>query len=83
LSPDAPELEDIDNTNLSYRNLPYSSKDFTDDDLIISTKYIDLNKCQYYNFNNELKACDCSYGNKDNYNKFCMYQKYGYCPYLF
>ena len=83
LSPDAPELEDINNTNLSYRNLPYSSKDFTNDDLTISTKYIDLNKCQYYNSNNKLKACDCSYGNKGNYNKFCMYQKYGYCPYLF
>lgn len=70
--------------NLSENQLPYSSEIFTEDDLIVSTKYINLNKCKFYNGNNQVKECDCCYGAQDGKaEKMCMYQKYGYCPYLF
>lgn len=63
--------------NVSLRELPYSSAEFTQDDLTVSTKYIDLVNCAYYSPSEEIDKKDCSLGG------YCMYQKYGYCPYLF
>jgi hypothetical protein len=65
--------------------LPYSKKDFTDDDLVVATKVIDLNKCPYYKGNGRKAECDCCYKKNDEGAAagYCMYQKYGYCPYLF
>lgn len=85
LSPDATEIEaGIDySTNISYRNLPYSSKDFTENDIKVNTRYIDLNSCQYYSGNTPRTQNCCYGGTTDNPTKFCMYQKYGYCPYQF
>lgn len=53
---------------------------YTEDDYKIITDYIDLNKCLYYNHNAAATERDCEYVNG---NGVCMYQKYGYCPYLF
>lgn len=61
--------------------LPLPASKYTDDDYEIITNYIDLNKCEYYQGNTEVGACDCNYGNTCD--KICMYQKYGYCPYRF
>lgn len=57
--------------------------EYTEDDYKIVTDYINLNKCKYYNEDNnanEKNFYDCSYGNVE---RICLYQKYGYCPYLF
>lgn len=67
------------NTNISHHDLPYSAAQFTNDDLEVSTKYIDLNKCKYYKENVSFDEPDCSFNGKH----ICLYQKYGYCPYLF
>ena len=74
------ESINFENTNLSKNQLPYSAAQFTNDDLEISTKYIDLNKCPYYKKNAKVNECDCSYNEGEH---VCLYQKYGYCPYLF
>lgn len=66
--------------NVSVRELPYSSKQYSNDEVIISTNYIDLNNCQYYNKEAGATDKDCSYADGEGY---CLYQKYGYCPYLF
>ena len=73
--------EDINfkNTNVSHHDLPYSAAQFSNDDLEISTKYIDLTKCKYYNTQAKINEPDCSCGGKH----ICLYQKYGYCPYMF
>lgn len=72
------------NGNLSSRDLPYSSKEFTQDDLTFVTRKYNMNKCPYYKEGSLANECDCCYpcaaGEGD---KLCMYQKYGYCPYLF
>lgn len=65
--------------NFADKELPFSSAQFTDDDLEISTKYIDLNKCPHYNANASADESDCSFEGEH----ICLYQKYGYCPYLF
>lgn len=67
------------NANISTHDLPYSAAQFTNDDLEISTKYIDLNKCKYYNEHSSFSEPDCLYDGEH----ICLYQKYGYCPYLF
>lgn len=59
---------------------------YTEDDIEIITAKIDLAQCQYYDatkatFQNGW--CDCSYGNGGDFNKECVYQKLGYCPYRF
>lgn len=62
----------------------FNPEQYTLDDITIVTNYIDLNKCKYYLENG--KECDCGYNTLSSnieYNKICMYQKYGYCPYLF
>lgn len=66
--------------NVSVRELPYSSKQYSDDEVVISTNYIDLNNCSYYNKEAGATDKDCSYADGEGY---CLYQKYGYCPYLF
>lgn len=58
---------------------------YTEDDIEIVTSKIDLTQCQYYNplsatYENDWS--DCCYGGEE-YNKECMYQKLGYCPYRF
>lgn len=64
--------------------LPLSAADFTENDYEIITNYIDLNNCEYYVNNTTPTARDCSYPDKDGEEvHFCMYQKYGYCPYRF
>lgn len=52
---------------------------YSEDDLEVHTNYIDLNKCRYYNSAARSTEPDCSYHSGNQ----CMYQKYGYCPYLF
>lgn len=54
---------------------------FTEDDIKIVTDYIDLNQCSYYDALAEKNQKDCKH--KQSNNGICMYQKYGYCPYLF
>lgn len=73
--------EDINfkNTYVSHHDLPYSAAQFSNDDLEISTKYIDLTKCKYYNTQAKINEPDCSCGGQH----ICLYQKYGYCPYMF
>lgn len=53
---------------------------YTEDDYKIITDYIDLNKCSHYNYFADINENDC---NHPEGNGICMYQKYGYCPYLF
>ena len=70
--------------NIGPREAPYSRMQYSEDDLIISTKYVDLNNCPYYHSDNQdIYSCDCGYNNNSNPQDYCMYQKYGYCPYLF
>lgn len=57
----------------------FNPTEVTEDDLKIVTDYIDLNKCEYYNAKALASESDCSKAK----NGLCMYQKYGYCPYLF
>ena len=76
---DYADLIAFKNTNVSHNDLPYSAAQFNDDDIDIATKYIDLNKCKYYNKTSNKNSPDCSYGG----DHLCLYQKYGYCPYLF
>lgn len=80
LSADAYTMTERNMQNLSKNDLPFSSRDFTDEELTISTKYIDLNKCQYYKGQSLVNECDCLWGGGE---RICLYQKYGYCPYLF
>ena len=61
---------------------PLSSVKYTEDDLVFSTAYIDLNKCEYYK-EGLADECDCSYGSDGEAKHICLYQKYGYCPYRF
>lgn len=53
---------------------------YTENDYKVITDYIDLNKCPYYNHLAEVAEDDCLHCEG---NGICMYQKYGYCPYLF
>lgn len=53
---------------------------YTEDDYKIITDYIDLNKCSHYDYFASVHENDC---NHPQSNGICMYQKYGYCPYLF
>ena len=62
--------------------LPLPANKYTEDDYKIVTNYIDLNKCKNYNGSVvSSSAPDCSH--EKNKSGVCMYQKYGYCPYLF
>ena len=61
--------------------LPLSSQKYTEDDYKIVTNYIDLNKCGNYDPYATASECDCKIDG--DFNKICMYQKYGYCPYQF
>lgn len=58
---------------------------YTEDDIEVVTAKIDLAQCEYYNPTKatfENKWCDCCYNGKI-YDKECIYQKLGYCPYRF
>ena len=59
----------------------YDPIEYTEDDLKIITDYIDLNQCKYYNSTAKTNEKDCKHNCSSN--GLCMYQKYGYCPYLF
>lgn len=61
------------------------STKYTEDDIEIITAKIDLTQCEYYDptqatYENEWS--DCCYGN-NVFNKECIYQKLGFCPYRF
>ncbi|MGM9858956.1 MAG: hypothetical protein ACI311_06910 [Bacilli bacterium] len=58
---------------------------YSEDDFKIVTSYVDLSKCKYCNVGAGQDDRDCSFGNlsNKNFDKECLYQKYGYCPYLF
>ena len=51
---------------------------YSEDDYKVVTNYIDLNRCPNYLGNVGSAANDCNFSKG-----VCMYQKYGYCPYLF
>lgn len=67
--------------------LPLNSAKYTADNYEILTNYINLNACKYYIGNAKASGCDCAYQENGAVaaqpNRVCMYQKYGYCPYLF
>lgn len=57
---------------------------YTEDDIEIITTKIDLTQCQYYDATKATYQngwCDCSFGG--DFDKECIYQKLGYCPYRF
>ena len=67
----------------NYLDIVDSTK-YTEDDIECITAKIDLTQCKYYDANKATytnKWCDCSYGG--SFNKECIYQKLGYCPYRF
>ena len=71
-----------ENAEIDASSLPLNAGQYTEDDFSIITNYIDLNECQYYNPAAAAKTFDCKCGS-DNFDKVCLYQKYGYCPYRF
>lgn len=71
----------ISSKNLKEGQLPLDEAKYTEDNYVIETNYINLNKCQYYIPNTPANTCDCSYGGTAT--KTCYYQKFGYCPYRF
>lgn len=73
--------EFISTKNIGHNSLPLDGALYTDQDYEIQTNYINLNNCPYYKQNSSVNSCDCCYGGKTN--KTCMYQREGYCPYLF
>lgn len=75
------ELISTDNINES--KLPLDAAVYTEDDFVIETNYINLNKCKYYDFQARVEDCDCKYDCDGKANKTCYYQKFGYCPYRF
>ena len=67
----------------NYLDIVDSTK-YTEDDIECITSKIDLTQCKYYDATKATYAnkwCDCSYGG--SFNKECIYQKLGYCPYRF
>lgn len=67
----------------NYLDIVDSTK-YTEDDIECITAKIDLTQCKYYDATKATYAnkwCDCSYGG--SFNKECIYQKLGYCPYRF
>ena len=58
---------------------------YTEEDLDVITSFIDLTQCEFYDpmaAKYENQWCDCKYGT-ENFEKECVYQKLGYCPYRF
>ncbi len=57
---------------------------YVEEDIEVLTGNIDLLQCKYYDATQATAAnkwCDCCYGGK--YDKECIYQKTGVCPYRF
>ncbi len=71
----------VSSENIEDNTLPLDAAYYTDEDYNIETNYINLNNCPYYKQSSSITSCDCSYGGVAN--KTCMYQRDGYCPYLF
>lgn len=67
--------------NGTINNLPLPSYSYTEDDYKVVTNYIDMEKCPCYCGSVAKTEIDCKH--RDNLTGVCMYQKYGYCPYLF
>lgn len=67
--------------NIGNNSLPLDAAYYTDEDFTIETNYINLNNCPYYKQTSSITSCDCSYSGAAT--KTCMYQRDGYCPYLF
>lgn len=57
----------------------FDSEKYTEENCEVNTKYVDLTKCEYYCGDKQNATFDCNYGGEH----VCLYQKYGYCPYLF
>lgn len=66
-----------DTDEIKENALPLDAAKYTDEDYVIETNYIDLNKCPYYIKDAEIDQCDCGKGTT------CFYQKFGYCPHRF
>ena len=66
-----------DTDEIKKNALPLDAAKYTDEDYVIETNYIDLNKCPYYIKDAEIDQCDCGKGTT------CFYQKFGYCPHRF
>ena len=58
----------------------FDSEKYSEEQCSINTKYIDMTKCPHYNPEELASQPDCTYNNTAH---VCLYQKYGYCPYLF
>lgn len=74
--------EDVVPQGDKYTSLPFSAQEFTEDDVQFRTAYINLGDCPSYKKDAKADTCDCKYGSS-KYDKICLYQKYGYCPYRF
>ena len=59
--------------------------EYSEEEYEVITNYIDLNKCFYYKGNTSSEEADCKYKSTKGIGEdgICLYQKYGYCPYLF
>lgn len=83
-NPDTKKYEYKDTFKVkNYLDIVDSTK-YTEDDIECITAKIDLTQCKYYDATKatyENKWCDCSYSG--SFNKECIYQKLGYCPYRF
>lgn len=75
----AKEFISSDPDKIQENALPLDAADYTLDDCVVETNYIDLNKCHYYDKEAEINQLDCKYGNGHT----CFYQKFGYCPFRF
>ena len=71
-----------ENADFDAASLPLNAGQYTEDDYKILTNYIDLNNCSFYSAAAGASEFDCKCGS-DTYDKVCLYQKYGYCPYRF
>lgn len=88
------KYKDLDNQELLYKDTfkiknyveAVGATKYIEEDLDIVTSTIDLTQCEYYNptaATYENQWCDCKFGTGDKYEKECIYQKLGYCPYRF
>lgn len=75
--------EFISSENLEDEKLPLDAEKYTEDDYVIETNFINLNKCKYYDSEAAINKCDCGYQNNNSPTSICYYQKFGYCPYRF
>lgn len=73
----------LDSKEKEDNQLPLDDSLYTEDNYVIETNYINMNKCEFYVQTNEADECDCCYDDAVKPTKTCYYQKFGYCPYRF